>query len=139
MSNRRLIALVLALTGLMLAAPAAQAQDICDVYASLPQCQGDTGGGGGPGGPGGPGGGGDDGGGGGAGGGGGFVADLFVADGGDGGGGGELPFTGYPLTPLVAVLLVLIATGLLIRLGVAVRDRMQPAHASSAGRDSFSD
>ena len=46
--------------------------------------------------------------------------------GGDGtgtGAGGELPFTGYPLTFLILLLLILLAAGLTIRAYVAVRDR----------------
>jgi hypothetical protein len=88
---------------------------ICDQYASIPQCDQATGGGGtenpvgsgtdasAPGGiPGtaGP------------------SADLA------GGASGELPFTGYPLTPLVLILLLLLIAGLTARAGVAIRDRL---------------
>ena len=41
-----------------------------------------------------------------------------------GGGGGELPFTGYPLSPLLILLLMLLAAGLILRGYVAVRDRL---------------
>jgi hypothetical protein len=39
---------------------------------------------------------------------------------------GALPFTGYPLTTLVLIVLALIATGLTIRLGVAAYSRLRP-------------
>jgi hypothetical protein len=45
--------------------------------------------------------------------------------GGGGGGGGNLPFTGYPLTSLVEILALMLAAGILIRLGVASRDRFR--------------
>jgi hypothetical protein len=38
---------------------------------------------------------------------------------------GELPFTGYPLTPLIMLLLLLVLGGLLIRGFLAVRDRLR--------------
>ena len=38
---------------------------------------------------------------------------------------GTLPFTGYPLTPLLLLLLVLLATGLTIRAYLAIRDRVR--------------
>jgi hypothetical protein len=41
------------------------------------------------------------------------------------GSGGELPFTGYPLTPLLLLLLLLVAIGLAIRAGIAVHDRIR--------------
>jgi hypothetical protein len=57
--------------------------------------------------------------------------------GGDGGpsangddGGGNLPFTGYPLSTLVLLLLILLAAGLLLRGSIAIRDRFR---ARSAG------
>lgn len=37
---------------------------------------------------------------------------------------GTLPFTGYPLSPLVMVLLILLLAGLALRAYVAVRDRL---------------
>ena len=37
---------------------------------------------------------------------------------------GELPFTGYPLTPLILLLLALLLAGLAIRTYLAVRDRL---------------
>ena len=46
-----------------------------------------------------------------------------------GGNGGELPFTGYPLTPLLLLLLLLLAAGLAIRAYLAVRGRMRSRHA----------
>lgn len=49
-----------------------------------------------------------------------------------GGEGGELPFTGYPVTPLILLLLLLLATGAALRTYVAVRDRMQARHAGDA-------
>src|SRR5688500_1038367 len=80
------------LLALLAFAPSAAAQSICDQYPNLPICQGDGGPGGGDGdadeGPG-SGGGEDDAG---------PTADL------GGGAGGELPFTGYPLTPLLLLL-----------------------------------
>ena len=39
---------------------------------------------------------------------------------------GDLPFTGYPLSPLVAVLLAALAAGLAIRIYLAVRRRFVP-------------
>jgi hypothetical protein len=39
-------------------------------------------------------------------------------------GGGELPFTGYPLTPLVWIILALIAAGLTFRLVSEARERL---------------
>jgi hypothetical protein len=41
------------------------------------------------------------------------------------GSGGELPFTGYPLTPLLLLLLLLLAIGLAIRAGIAINDRLR--------------
>lgn len=37
---------------------------------------------------------------------------------------GTLPFTGYPLTPLILLLLILLLIGLTIRAYIAVRDRL---------------
>ena len=45
-----------------------------------------------------------------------------------GGQGGELPFTGYPLTPLILLLLILLAAGLTLRAYVALRDRLRGRH-----------
>ncbi len=45
--------------------------------------------------------------------------------GGDGTASGELPFTGYPMTPLLLLLLALLAAGLLLRAYLAVRTRLQ--------------
>jgi hypothetical protein len=41
------------------------------------------------------------------------------------GSGGELPFTGYPLTPLLLLLLLLLAIGLAVRAGIAINDRLR--------------
>lgn len=41
---------------------------------------------------------------------------------------GELPFTGYPLTALILLLLVLLAIGLTIRSGTALRDKLARRH-----------
>ncbi len=49
-----------------------------------------------------------------------------------GGQGGELPFTGYPLTPLILLLLILLAAGLGLRAYVALRDRLSDRHAIAA-------
>jgi hypothetical protein len=43
---------------------------------------------------------------------------------GSGDGDGSLPFTGYPLTGLILLLLVLLAAGLAIRGGIAMRERL---------------
>lgn len=48
-------------------------------------------------------------------------------------GGGELPFTGYPLTSLMLLLLILLATGLAIRSYLAVRDRLRSGHSPLQG------
>jgi hypothetical protein len=40
----------------------------------------------------------------------------------------RLPFTRYPLTPLVAVMLGVVTASLLIRSGIAVRARLQGRH-----------
>ena len=47
-----------------------------------------------------------------------------TADDGDGDGDGELPFTGYPLTGLILLFLILLAIGLAIRAGTAIRERI---------------
>ncbi len=53
---------------------------------------------------------------------------------GSGGDGGSLPFTGYPLTPLLLLLLILLATGLAIRAWIAYRDRrLASASATDSG------
>src|SRR5712692_9192100 len=46
---------------------------------------------------------------------------------------GQLPFTGYPLTPLLLLLLLPVASGLIIRVDLAARDRMRARHAGSSG------
>lgn len=40
------------------------------------------------------------------------------------GGVGKLPFTGYPLTPLLLLLLILVLAGLTIRAYLAIRERL---------------
>jgi hypothetical protein len=45
--------------------------------------------------------------------------------------GGELPFTGYPVTPLILLLLMLLAAGLMIRTYLAARDRLHAGHAGN--------
>ncbi len=84
---------------------------ICAQYPDLPQCEEDDAGGGGNENENDGDGDGDDpvGGGGGTG----------NADGGD------LPFTGYPLTPLLALLLALLVAGMAIRAYLIVRDRLR--------------
>jgi hypothetical protein len=42
-------------------------------------------------------------------------------------GGGSLPFTGYPITPLVLLVIALVAVGLALRLGSKARDRFRAA------------
>lgn len=114
--------LVAALAWTAAAAPdSAKAQlpgDICDQYPELPECEPEVDptfcdenpdaprcvgteptGGPGPGGDGGP------------------SADA-------GAGSGELPFTGYPLSPLLLLLLVLLTVGLAIRAYLEVRQRL---------------
>ena len=49
-------------------------------------------------------------------------------DDGDRSSGVRLPFTRYPLTPLVAVMLGVVTASLLIRSGIAVRARLQGRH-----------
>jgi hypothetical protein len=41
---------------------------------------------------------------------------------------GELPLGGYPVTPFVLLLLVLLLGGLTVRLGLALRDRLRGRH-----------
>jgi hypothetical protein len=97
---------------LLLASAPAQAQGlppICEDYPDLEICEDDDDDGGqddddddvGPGGTGSGGAGGD----------------------GDGDGNGSLPFTGYPLTGLILLLLILLAAGLALRAGGALRER----------------
>jgi hypothetical protein len=90
----------------------AQVPAICDEYPGLPQCEQGSGGGGGGGGANPTSGAGQNG----IPGGGGATADDT---------GGTLPFTGYPLTPLLLLLLVLLAAGLTIRAYLAIRDRLR--------------
>jgi hypothetical protein len=87
----------------------AQVPAICDEYPGLPQCEGPTAGGGDA--PGNQGGGGEN--------------ALPGSGGATGEADGTLPFTGYPLTPLLLLLLVLLATGLTIRAYLAIRDRVR--------------
>lgn len=49
-------------------------------------------------------------------------------------GGGTLPFTGYPITPIVLVALLLLIAALLLRGAIAVNDRMQ-ARTADGGPD----
>jgi hypothetical protein len=46
-------------------------------------------------------------------------------------GGGELPFTGYPLTPLVLAVIILVAMGLAFRLAQEARQRFGAAGTTS--------
>jgi hypothetical protein len=108
--------LALALVSLGTAATANAKPAICDEYPDLPVCADNTGGN-----PTDP----DDGGVGSeedAG-----TATPVSGDSGAGGtgSGGELPFTGYPLTPLLLLLLLLLAIGLAIRAGIAIHDRLR--------------
>jgi len=81
---------------------AAQQPDICQQYPDLPQCQGeDPGGGAGGQVPGGA------------------AADL------GGAGEAQLPFTGYPLTPLLLLALLLLLLGLAILAYQEIRDRLR--------------
>ena len=142
------IAAALALSALVADSASAQQPAICDQYPQLPQCD-DQGGGGG---------GGGDGGGGVAG-----ESDsssdddqgstgdettgtspgVFPGSGGGptagagGGTGGELPFTGYPLTPLLLILLLLLAAGLVIRAYVAARERWRLRHQGAPSVTAF--
>ena len=43
--------------------------------------------------------------------------------------GGQLPFTGYPVTPLILLLAALLAAGAMIRAYIAARDRLLARHA----------
>lgn len=108
-----LAALAVAVTGMLVMAPAAVAQEpaVCEQYPDLPQCVDDTDedtdtdenrdedqaspvpGGGGP-------------------------------SASDSGGGGNLPFTGYPVNSLVLLLLGLLAAGAALRGYLAIRERL---------------
>jgi hypothetical protein len=91
-----------------LAAAPAGAQSICQQYPNAPECDGDVGPGGGNGGndnlP--------------------FLNGGSNPSGDFGDGNGKLPFTGYPLTPLILLFLILLAAGLATRTYVAVRGRL---------------
>lgn len=127
------IVLAIAVLGAVFAASAsAQTPAVCDQYPDLPQCT-DSGGGGGDTDSGDDGLNDDDG------------TDDEGAPGvvGDGGGTtsgptgtigkGELPFTGYPLTPLILLLLLLLLLGLAIRGYLAIRERLRvPAAAGDS-------
>lgn len=108
---------LLAVSALVFAATAsAQDPDICEQYPNLPQCtEPDDDGGD------------DDQAGAGAGGGGGGVP------GANAGLGGELPFTGYPLSPLLLACLALLAAGVALRTGMAIQERR--GQAASVGSD----
>lgn len=45
-------------------------------------------------------------------------------------GGANLPFTGYPLTPLVLLLLAVLVTGLALRVAAKARERHRAAHSA---------
>ena len=103
---------------------------VCEQYPDLPQCESGAGSSDGTGSPS-TGTGGASGPAGGAGGGAaGYPADGAAIPGfgdpatGSAGAVGELPFTGYPLTPLVLFLLVLLAGGLTARAYLATRGRL---------------
>lgn len=107
-----LIVLALAYLSLAAASPAeAQLPAFCEQYPNDPACI-DPGGGGGDN----PDGDGDTG-----------PGAVSAGTGGDGD--GSLPFTGYPLTGLVLLLLALLATGLALRAGMAIRNRMAEQRA----------
>jgi hypothetical protein len=92
--------------------------DICSQYPDLPQCQESAGGGGDDGTDGGtaaiPG-----------------SGDSAGPTAGDVGTQGTLPFTGYPISALILLLLVLLAAGLTIRAYLAVRDRVRARDSGS--------
>lgn len=94
----------------------AQLPAICEQYPNLPQCDQGPGGGGGGNQPG------DDGTGPAG------VQSPSAAS----SGGGELPFTGYPITPLLLLLLALLLTGLALRAYLAIRDRHTRPQRSAA-------
>jgi hypothetical protein len=104
------VSLVASLLGILVVAPHANAQAGVDQYVPSPTPPGIGGGTQGAVGGGAP----------------------LDADGGAGGsvaaetgsgsaGGGELPFTGYPLTPLLAIVIALLVAGLLLRLAAKLR------------------
>ena len=127
-ARRSAIVLVLAAAVLLLATPAASAAGsiVCEQYPDLPQCTvtagvgdadagapaaGGTAQGGAP------------------------VSGTAAIPGAgsataEPGKAGELPFTGYPLSPLAAAVLVLLAAGIAIRASLAMRRRL-----SVAGRE----
>ena len=47
-------------------------------------------------------------------------------------GGGALPFTGYPLTPLVLAVILLVVLGLAFRLWSQARPRLGPAETTTS-------
>ena len=102
------LALATVCVAMLVAAPSASAQQpaICDRYPNLPQCQGPTGVEGPT----------DDAG----------PTDDGVNPGpaGTGDAAGDLPFTGYPMTFLILILLALLLLGLAIRAYLAARDRV---------------
>jgi hypothetical protein len=123
----RVAGVLIVASAVMLIAPAAAgavSSAVCDQYPDVPQCQGDGGasGGGNPGGEPGDaaGGGGDQGSE--------ATPDAPASAGSIPGAGaatgasdsaGELPFTGYPLSPLVMAMLILLAAALTIRILLA--------------------
>jgi hypothetical protein len=105
-----LLALVAALVAIALLPDSASAQSaFCQQYPDDPACLGDVGPGGGNGAfdPGV-----------------GFGPGVGAGDG-SGDGAGNLPFTGYPITPLLLLLLILLLIGLALRTYLAVRDRLR--------------
>ncbi|MGH2950967.1 MAG: hypothetical protein ACRDKX_02850 [Solirubrobacterales bacterium] len=127
-------AAVLALSAVLAASASAQQPAICEQYPQLPECQGN-----GvvvPEGPNNPdnqfnpnqGPDGDE-----------SIPGVPISFPGDGGpsagpgagAGGALPFTGYPLTPLLLLLLILLAAGLLIRGYLAARERWRLRQAGA--------
>jgi hypothetical protein len=114
------VATLCALVALAIAAVAADRASaepaICSEYPGLSQCEQPTTGGG------------DTGGGVNPADGGGAVSPIPGAGGPSAAGGGArgaLPFTGYPLTPVILLLLALLVAGLAIRGYVALRERTQ--------------
>lgn len=103
-----LLGLLMTVAFALFAASPANAQDPCEQYPNSEDCQGGIG-------PE-PGGGDDDGnlpGG----------EDTGAGTGNLGDGDGALPFTGYPLTPLVMLLMILLGLGLMARAYVFARER----------------
>jgi hypothetical protein len=126
-SRRSVIVLALVAALLLLAAPHASAAGsiVCEQYPDLPQCTVTAGGGDGAGAdaPGAPG----------AAQAGGSVPVSAAIPGagsatGEPGKAGELPFTGYPLSPLAAAVLLLLTAGIAIRAYLAMRRRLSVAH-----------